>query len=53
MGEEFKVVAVVKFNDGEEQQALNVLFEMEEGNLLQGIPHRVMKIDQSFRTTIV
>ena len=36
----------------EEEQALGVLFGMEESDLLKGIPHAVRKIDQSFTTSV-
>ena len=36
----------------EEDQALSVLFGMEEAGLLNGIPHAVRKIDQSFTSTV-
>jgi len=36
----------------QEEEALSVLFELEEADLLGGIPHAVRKIDQSFTSTI-
>jgi hypothetical protein len=36
----------------EEDQALSVLFEMEEAGLLNDIPHAVRKIDQCFTSSV-
>ena len=34
-----------------EEQALGVLFEMEEADVLNSIPHVVRKVDRAFTTT--